>query len=465
VPESTAHTTQDRRALRQRSRALQQLRSEAGYTDRDRHHSAVAALQRTLSLSPGRARPELADYHDPEASPLRHNDLLGAAEDPSSSPYHQTFASLAARVVAEQPRVVGISINYLHQALPAMTLAGMLRRALPREVPVVAGGGLIHCWHRQLGPQSLAPAIDHLVFSAGEAPLLALLGHHKKPARDGIPSFSDVPWPLYLAPRPVLPVSTSTGCYWKRCRYCPEATEGERFKPNRAPLGEIFARITAQIAAHKGPGLVHLTDSAIPPRTLREASELGALHLGETIPWYGFARIHKDLTDEEFCQRLKRGGCAMLQLGLESGSPQTLARLNKGIVLAEASRALHALGKAGIATYVYVMFGVPGEDRDQAQLTLRFVADHASVITFLNVSLLNLPHASPAEETLQTRDLETDRDLSLYTGFDSDDGWQRREARAFMDKSFAREPAVAAILRRTPHIFGASHAAFFALNG
>ena len=57
----------------------------------------------------------------------------------------------------------------------------------------------------------------------------------------------------------------------------------------------------------------------------------------------------------------------MLKLGIESGDQKVLERMEKGIDLDVASRALKALREAGIATYVYLLFGTPGESRQEAR--------------------------------------------------------------------------------------------------
>ena len=51
------------------------------------------------------------------------------------------------------------------------------------------------------------------------------------------------------------------------------------------------------------------------------------------VPWYGFVRITRHLTDLDFCMALKRSGCVMLKLGLESGDQRVLDGLQKGINL------------------------------------------------------------------------------------------------------------------------------------
>ncbi len=58
------------------------------------------------------------------------------------------------------------------------------------------------------------------------------------------------------------------------------------------------------------------------------------------VPWYGFVRITRHLADLDFCRALKRSGCVMLKLGLESGDQHVLDSLQKGVDLEEASRAL-----------------------------------------------------------------------------------------------------------------------------
>jgi radical SAM superfamily enzyme YgiQ (UPF0313 family) len=453
VPPQAAADTADRRALRQRQRALAQLRSSEAFRSRDRHHAAVATVRRTLGLVGRAGRPDLADYHDAQLSPLSRQDLLASAERHGASPFADYYQELARRVAGLAPRAVGISINYLHQALPAMALAGALRAHLG-GVPIVAGGGLISCWRDRLDRGGLAPAIDHLVFGDGTADLLALLGQPASPDGPVLPDYSDMPWPLYLAPTRIASLSTSRGCYWSRCRYCPEAAQGERFATSyRDHLVQSLSRVWHEA----GAGLLHLSDSAIPPASLRRLTALRE----PGLRWYGFARFHPSLADEDLCRGLREAGCVLLQLGLESGSDRVLRRLNKGIDLDVASRALRTLARAGIASYLYVMFGTPGEGRADAEQTLRFVVDHAASIGFLNVSLLNLPRTIAPEADLVTRPLLGDGDLSLYVGFSHAGGWQRQEARHFMERELARHPAVAALLRRTPHVFGPNHAPFF----
>jgi radical SAM superfamily enzyme YgiQ (UPF0313 family) len=180
-------------------------------------------------------------------------------------------------------------------------------------------------------------------------------------------------------------------------------------------------------------------------------------------PWYGFARLTRHLTDFDFCLALRQSGCVMLKLGLESGDQNVLNSLQKGVDLEEASSALENLKKAGIATYVYLLFGTPPEGLSEARRTLEFVVNHSDSIGFLNLAIFNMPLYGPEARQMETKSFY-EGDLSLYTGFDHPKGWSRPLIRQFLDKEFKRHPAIAPILRRDPPVFTSNHAPFFVMD-
>jgi hypothetical protein len=153
----------------------------------------------------------------------------------------------------------------------------------------------------------------------------------------------------------------------------------------------------------------------------------------------------------------------MLKLGLESGDPAVLDALGKGIDLDTASRALHTLRQAGIAAYVYLLFGTAAENRVRARRTLAFTVHHAAQIAFLNLAIFNLPAYGPDAGRLRTRPFY-DGDLSLYCQFEHPAGWHRGQVRRFLDREFKRHPAIAAILRRDPPVFTSNHAPFLFMH-
>jgi len=442
-----------RRAVRTAAANLAALRTPELYRNADRYQRAVADINRVLELA-GRPRLQLglANYQDESLSPINSADLLKAAAQPAGNIFHPYFAErLPALIEETQPAMAGFSLNYLSQALCTFAMIGFVKQRFPR-LPVVLGGGLITSWLSNPGWRNpFAGLVDHLVAGPGEEPLVTLLGGSRQAQHHG-PDYTGLPLADYLSPGLILPYAASSGCYWNRCSFCPEKAEGN---PYRAlPVEQVLDDI-GQLTARSKPVLLHLLDNAISPALLRA---LAARPPG--IDWYGFARVSPLLADADFCRALRRSGCLMLKLGLESGDQGVLDAMDKGIGLAMVSEALAALQQAGIATYVYLLFGTPAETMPAARRTLDFVVAHHQAITFINLAVFNMPVCGSDAHTLPTNDFY-EGDLTLYTDFAHPLGWHRAKVRRFLDREFKRHPAIAAIIRRDPRLFTSNHAPFF----
>lgn len=455
APSAQSPNTWTRRAFRNVRKNLASLREPSFYRGFDRYKKAVHEVNRALEVSAAAAGATvgLANYHHRELSPVRSGDLLRAAEQPEENPFYPYFAErLPALLEEEQPSLLGLSLNYLSQALCAFAMIGFLRREFP-GVPVVLGGGLVTSWMRN--PQwkdPFAGLVDRCIAGPGERPLLALLGYGIGEEEPGGPEYGSLPLRDYLAPGTILPYSASSGCYWNRCTFCPERAEGNSYAP--VPVNRALRDISFLTGETK-PVLLHLLDNSLSVGFLK-----GLTENPPGVPWYGFARIGNELAEGDFCRALRRSGCVMLKLGVESGDQEVLDALQKGVSLDTVSRALRTLKEAGIATYVYLLFGTPAETLSSAQKTLAFTARHAEEIRFLNCALFNMPVSGHEAQELATGSFY-EGDLALYTGFAHPHGWDRREVRRFLEGEFKRHRAVAEILKNDPPFFTSNHAAFF----
>jgi radical SAM superfamily enzyme YgiQ (UPF0313 family) len=394
----------------------------------------------------------LSDYSDDQLSPVRSNDLMASAQAPENNPFYDYFKNrLVPELAAFAPDVVGLSINYLSQALCTFALIGLLRQAMPKA-KIVIGGGLVTSWcqHRHLTCDFFA-LVDQVVSGPGEHALLKIAGIQSD-GRPFMPDYNAFRRENYMSPGPILPFSASNGCWWRRCAFCPERAEGQPFRPlPHSMAAQQLKRLTAKTR----PTIIHLLDNAISPALLKSL----ATH-PPGAPWYGFVRIGAPLDDPDFCRRLAAAGCVMLKIGLESGDQAVLDALDKGIRLEMASKVLRTLHKAGIGTYAYVLFGTPAEDEAAAHRTMQFVADHSEAIRFLNMAIFNLPRYSPEAAGLITRDFYRG-DMALYKDFEHPKGWSRKKVRRFLEKTFRRHPAIRPIVLRDPPVFTSNHAAFF----
>lgn len=453
----TAVDTWTRRALTHRSAHLAALRCLDTYRGLARHARAVSDLNRLLAADRATSGGvvSLADYQDQARSPLRSADLLAAAASPEDNPFYPWFSRRLPELL-EGVAIVGLSLNYLSQALCSFAILGFIRQHVPTAT-IVLGGGLVTSWLRRPDWRNpFSGLVDQLVAGPGEAVLLGYCGMIDQPRLPPLPDYTGLALADYLAPGLILPYSAARGCYWNRCSFCPERAEGNPHQP--IPVARVLAELHQLCTAHR-PILVHLLDNAISPALLRG---LTAQPIG--VPWYGFARIDAQLADPDFCRALRRAGCVMLKLGLESGDQDVLDRLHKGTDLGTAAKVLISLKQAGIGVYAYLLFGTPAEDEHAARRTLEFVVRNAQTIDFLNVALFNLPVLGDGAQTMDTTPFYAG-DLSLYTGFRHPKGWERRQVRSFLSQEFNRQPAVAAILRRTPPFFTSNHAPLFALAG
>jgi hypothetical protein len=445
-----------RRAFRNRKENLSALRDRDLYLHCARYTRAVKDISRVLARAsvPG-TKIGLADYAQKGLSPVRSSDLLAASERPDMNPFYPYFRRrLGTLIDRKRPSALGISLNYLSQALTAFSMVGFVRREYP-EMKIILGGGLVTSWKKNLtGTNPFAGLVDHMVAGPGEHQLLSLLGIDAAGDTLPKPDYQSLPRDQYLSPGFILPYSASTGCYWNKCAFCPEQAEGNPYIP--IPPQQVTADLLT-LNEEAQPALIHLLDNAISPAVL---NALCTDNPG--VPWYGFARIGPHLADTDFCAALKKAGCVMLKLGIESGDQHLLDRLDKGISVDMASVVLRNLKKAGIATYVYLLFGTPEENERAARKTLAYTVRHSDCIDYLNLAIFNMPVCRRNASDFRTKGFY-EGDLSLYTDFVHPSGWDRKRVRLFLEHEFRRHPAVSRIMKNDPPVFTSNHAPFFAM--
>ncbi|PKN87015.1 MAG: radical SAM protein [Deltaproteobacteria bacterium HGW-Deltaproteobacteria-1] len=432
---------------------LRALQTIGTFRNKSRYTRAVVDLNHTLNAAgqPYGAMLSLSDYAEKKLSPVKSGDLIAAAENPESNPFYPYFSKRLRQALEEVPAYIGFSLNFLSQAICTMAMIGFIKKQHPGQ-KIILGGSLITSWAQITGRSDFfSGLVDEIVAGAGEEKLLDLLCVHNI-QRNGYTDYSLSTENQYLSPGFILPYSSARGCWWRKCAFCPEATEGNPY----LPLPPIRAADELRTITEKTrPSLIHVLDSSIAPVRLQAMA-----NQPPGAPWYGFAHVTEHLTDADFCRALKEAGCVMLKLGIESGDQSVLDRLNKGINLKTVSTALRAIAGAGIATYCYFLFGTPQENEASAVKTLDFVTRHTDCINYLNLAVFNLPAGSPETQTLATSDFY-EGDLSLYKSFQHPGGWQRTDVRNFLQKTFKKHPAIATILTRTPEFFTSNHAPFF----
>ncbi len=82
-----------------------------------------------------------------------------------------------------------------------------------------------------------------------------------------------------------------------------------------------------------------------------------------------------DQVDQEVLDKLAQAGCNRIRFGVESGNPEVLKALRKGITIPQAREAFKLASRSGIATFAYFMLGSPGESKKEAKESIQLAKE------------------------------------------------------------------------------------------
>jgi len=174
---------------------------------------------------------------------------------------------------------------------------------------------------------------------------------------------------LPLVDQPYVIVETSRGCPYS-CDFCVAPVhQGHKFRERSATaLVDEIERCHREL----GVSFFYLWGDTV---TLNVKSftafcdELIARQL--PIQWFGNARAD-NLTDAAFVHRLKRAGCWMLALGIETESDDVRKDMVKRLERQKIEAAFRNMRQTGIRSFAFFIFGYPGESPDTMEQTVQY---------------------------------------------------------------------------------------------
>lgn len=92
------------------------------------------------------------------------------------------------------------------------------------------------------------------------------------------------------------------------------------------------------------------------------------------VRWFANARAD-NLVDLEFVKRLKRSGCWMLSMGIESESDAVRKNMMKRLERQKIQLAFRNLRAAGIKSFAFFIYGYPGETPESMEQTTRYAIE------------------------------------------------------------------------------------------
>ena len=302
------------------------------------------------------------------------------------------------RIKTFQPDAVGISIPFSMQHQPAVHLADIVRKTLPK-IPIVAGGA-----HVSAAPESLNESeFDYLIIGEGEKvfpELIRYLGRGKKydPSLPGvfyrdrnhdftnelpnrlISKLDSLPFPAYdLIPLrkawarrvPYANVIATRGCPYN-CNFCSiHSTMGKILR--KRSVENIIGEIT--LLYHKyGVREIFFEDDNL-TSDMTWAKELFYSLSQQRIDIEIGVRngIRADRVDKELLNLMKIAGCSRICFAPESGNQQTLDKIiDKRLKLEEIENAVMLARSTGLNVTCFFVIGLPGETKEDIQNTIKF---------------------------------------------------------------------------------------------
>jgi radical SAM superfamily enzyme YgiQ (UPF0313 family) len=195
--------------------------------------------------------------------------------------------------------------------------------------------------------------------------------------------FSKLPLKEYFVKSPVVPVKTSSTCFYRQCTFCTH-------HQNKFYLEYPLEQIKQTILQSKQKQFFFIDDMVSKKRLLQLAKLVEPLN----ITWTCQLRPTKDL-DKDTLNRLYQAGLRMVIWGVESGNDRILKLMRKGTNVKDITEVLKNSKNAGIKNVLYIMFGFPSETKEEFLDTINLLKDNSANIDLVSTSIFGLQKGTP----------------------------------------------------------------------
>jgi len=402
----------------------------------------------------------------------RSREIQAAIRDEDQNPFIAFYRRhVLPELIRRRPRVLGLSVVYGSQLIPALTLGRLVKEALP-DCHVTAGGGfLAYIGEKLMRAEGTGACLDSIVFHEGEAPLAGLCaalrdgtelsevgslawfareesgtarpvhnppGHPIALDEAPAPDFDGLPFDKYFAPRLVLPFDVNRGCYYGECTFCTLPTViGPGYRTRSAET--IADHVLALKARYDTTHFNFITD-CMPPGMIRDLPD-ALIEREAGITWWSDARIEPRAYTPEGTRRLYDAGCRKLLFGFETATPRLLKMMKKGQSLRSVVDVAESCDAAGISVTFYAMVGFPTETRAEARATLDFILEHSDVVREVSLQTFHIDEVAATYTEPEAFGItilnDEDADLQLYHDYEAESGMTQAEAAEMFEEMMA----------------------------
>ena len=305
--------------------------------------------------------------------------------------YPYSFEILNAKLNEISPDIVGVT-SVTMSFDNAISVVSAVKKSHPAVLTVMGGPHVT--FH---APQTLTqfPELDCIVMGEGDETVVAwakavengtdwetveglayrrdgdvVVTPTRKPADINtlpIPARHQVPLGRYRALGMAISMTSSRGCPFK-CIFCVgRKMVGAKVRyRNPAAVVDEMAHLWA-LGFHQ----INMADDLFTANKAHchaVCDEILSRHLA--ISWTSFARV--DTVSEDVLIKMKSAGCHTVSFGVETGNPEMLKRIRKGITLGQVEKAIAMCNRAGITPHVSFIIGLPNETPGTLQDSIDF---------------------------------------------------------------------------------------------
>lgn len=286
------------------------------------------------------------------------------------------FGIVLQKILDKKPDIVAFSIVYSSQAFYASALLREMKKTRP-DLITVMGGPAVN--------EKLRALADH--YLSNELQLLQLL-MGKEIGHDALqqivaPDFSVYSLQDYFTPYPVIPVRTSTTCYYQQCTFCSHY--------NKTKYSEFPLEVIRETIINSKQKYFFFIDDMIPRQRLLD---LAAILQPLQVTWACQLRPTRDM-DAAALQQLKKSGLSFIMWGVESGNDRILQLMKKGTNTNDIVQVLSNSHAAGIKNIAFVLFGFPTETKEEFLDTVQFLKKNEQNLDLLSLSVFGLQKGTP----------------------------------------------------------------------
>lgn len=294
------------------------------------------------------------------------------------------------RIIEARPRILGLTAM-THMIVTAHKIAAAVKAGSP-ETTIVLGG-----FHASFLPERTLrefPSFDYLIVGEGEIAFHAFVqkvlagedpagiagvasrtsaGEIRLNGRGEIPENLDglgMPaWDLF-PPARMYPIMTQRGCPFA-CNFCSRPYGRKTRQRSTAHIIHELKRNITQFGCTR-------TDVYDETFTVRKdhvgnlCRAITAEGIDRKIRFWAY--VHANTIDPETARLMKQAGFSEVGFGVESGNPEIMRRMKKGVDQEDVLHAARIFKQAGLKFSAYFIIGHPHETKQTALDTIRLAA-------------------------------------------------------------------------------------------